>query len=368
MRLLAVNAGSSSLRCSVLEGEELVAEEHVGTPSPPGAADDATVLRRLIEEHRPDASVHRVVHGGARFQEPVVVDGATYSALAELAELAPLHNAAALHLLDEVRTLAPGLPAVACFDTAFFAGLPGAASTYAICEDWRVRLGIRRFGFHGLSHAWVASVVPTLVTEASGRLRIVSAHLGAGASLAAIAGGRAVDTTMGFTPLDGLVMATRSGALDPGAVTHLIRAGGLRPDDVEDGLEHRSGLLGLAGTADLAEVIEAAEAGQPKSALAYGVYLHRLRGAIAAMTAAMGGLDVLCFTGGAGEASATLRAHVCNGLGFLGCQVDAERNATPTGDRVLSSGGPPVVAVVHAREDLMMVRQATSVLEARRVR
>lgn len=362
MRLLTVNAGSSSLRCAVLDGEDVVAHEHLRAPEAPGDQSAATVLRRLIQRHAPDASVHRIVHGGARFTEPVVVDGATRSALDELVQLAPLHNTVALHLLDEVRTLAPGLPSVACFDTAFFADLPDAASTYAICEDWRVRLGIRRFGFHGLSHGWVASVMPHLIAEPSHRLRIVSAHLGAGGSLAAIAGGRAVDTTMGFTPIDGLVMATRSGSLDPGAVTHLIRVDGLGPDEVEDGLEQRSGLLGLAGSADLGEVIEAAEAGQPRSMLAYGVYLHRLRGAIAAMTAAMGGLDVLCFTGGAGEASATLRAHVCNGLEFLGCQVDAERNAAASGDRVISLDTRPVIAVVHAREDLMMARQATTLL------
>jgi acetate kinase len=194
---------------------------------------------------------------------------------------------------------------------------------------------------------------------------VVSAHLGAGASLAALVGGRPVDTTMGFTPLDGLVMATRCGSLDPGIVTHLIRADGIGPDEVEHALEHESGLLGLAGTADLAQVIEAARAGGSAATLGYGVYLHRLRAAVAAMVAAMGGLDVLCFTGGAGEGSAVLRADTCRGLGFLGIsslEDESGLGGTGPGDRVVSSGTGPVVAVVHTREDLVMADQAAAVL------
>lgn len=405
MRLLVVNAGSSSVKVSLLDGDTTLVDEHLPGP---GAA-TAHALQLLLDEHRPDATVHRIVHGGARFTGPLLVDAHAEAELEALADLAPLHNPPALALIDLLRRRASGLPVVACFDTAFFATLPAAASTYAVPEAWRVRLGVRRFGFHGLSHSWIASMVPGLLRRPARGLRVVSAHLGAGASLAAIVGGEPVDTTMGFTPLDGLVMATRCGSLDPGIVTHLIRAEGIGPDEVEHALEHDSGLLSLAGTADLAEVIEAARAGEAAAVLAYDVYLHRLRGAIAAMAAAMDGLDVLCFTGGAGEASAVLRADTCRGLGFLGIgeisgdsgDADApcapssttgpragardqstqgapkhsalapseahhERHATSAApapaDRILATGGGPIVAVVHAREDLVMAHLARKVL------
>jgi len=362
MRLLTVNAGSSSVKVSMLDGDTTVVEARLPAPG----AGTVEPLRRLLEEQCPEATVHRIVHGGHLFREAIVVDQGAESQIEALADLAPLHNPPALTLLDQVWRLAPQMPAVACFDTAFFADMPEVAATYAVPEEWRVRLGVRRFGFHGLSHAWVAERVPNLVGRPVQTLRLVSAHIGAGASLAAISGGKALDTTMGFTPLEGLVMATRCGSIDPGIVTHLIRADGISPDDMEDILEHRSGLRGLAGTDDLAKVIEAADAGEPRAILAYGVYVHRLRGAIAAMVAAMDGLDALCFTGGAGEASTVMRADVCAGLGFLGCSLDAEANAG-AGDRVISPGSEPAVVVLHAREDLVMAREATALLEQRGV-
>jgi acetate kinase len=267
-------------------------------------------------------------------------------ALRELAALAPLHQPKSLAALDAVGAALPDVPAVACFDTAFHATLPEAASTYALPAEWRERWGIRRYGFHGLSHAWAS--------RRAGGGRVVTCHLGAGASLAAVRDGRCVDTTMGFTPLEGLVMATRSGSVDPGLLLWLLEETGMAERDLANALEHESGLLALAGTADMRVVVA-------RGGLALDVYLHRLRAHIAAMTAALGGLDALVFTGGVGEHSPEVRAGAAAGLGFLGVQIDPERNAR--GDEEI--GGPPVrVLVVEAREDLEIARGTRRVLGA----
>ena len=210
-------------------------------------------------------------------------------------------NRSRLAALRAVSDALPGLPAVACFDTAFHATLPEAASTYALPVEWRERWRVRRYGFHGLSHAWIARRVPKMLGLESGGLRIVSCHLGAGASLCAIAGGRSVDTTMGFTPLEGLVMATRSGSVDPGLLLWLLERTDTNEQELAAALEHDSGLLGLAGSADMRDVVAGARGGDQRARLALGVYLHRLRAGIASMTAALDGLDVLVFTGGVGE-------------------------------------------------------------------
>ncbi len=219
------------------------------------------------------------------------------------------------------------MPAVACFDTAFHARIPAAASTYALPHEWRRRWNLRRFGFHGLSHAYASRRAAELAGVPVDGLRVVTCHLGAGASLAAVLSGVSVDTTMGFTPLDGLVMATRSGSVDPGLILWLEEHMGMGPSELGSALEYRSGLVGLAGTADMKAVLEAEAAGDEDASLAVEVYLHRLRGEIAAMAAALGGLDVLVFTGGVGERSAPIRARAADGLGFLGVGVDRARNA-----------------------------------------
>ncbi len=257
------------------------------------------------------------------------------------------------------------MPAVACFDTAFHASLPAAASTYALPAAWRSRWGLRRYGFHGLSHAYASTRATELLRAGpgAGESRIVTCHLGAGASLAAVRGGRSVDTTMGFTPLDGLVMATRSGSVDPGLVVWLAGHGGLSPAELGDGLETRSGLEGLAGTADMREVLSRTAAGDAEASLALDVYLHRLRASIAAMTATLGGLDALVFTGGIGERSAPIRAMAAEGLGFLGIAVDSSLNEDGEADREISQRGARVrVFVVAAREDLQIAREVRSVL------
>jgi len=360
LTLLTVNAGSSSTKCSVLdEHDETLARLDLppaGDPTVPQA------LARLVADYSPEASVHRLVHGGTRWHRAVMVDPVVAAELASLDDLAPLHNPPGRELIEAVRVLAPDLPAVACFDTAYFADLPEAAATYAVPAAWRENLGIRRYGFHGLSHAWAVRRAAALLDRETESLRIVTAHLGAGASLAATAAGRPLDTTMGFTPLEGLVMATRPGTVDPGALVEVLRRGGMSLEELSDALEHRSGLLSLAGTPDLAEVIAAAGRGERAGSLAYGVYLHRLVGSVGAMVGALGGVDLLVFTGGAGEASSVLRRDVCGRLAFLGLSLDPRRNQSGDGDRLISSGEGPNVAVVHAREDLEMARQARSLL------
>ena len=247
----------------------------------------------------------------------------------------------------------PGLPAVACFDTAFHASLPAAAATYAVPHRWRAELGVRRYGFHGLSHAYAVRRASGLLGRPIDELRIVSCHLGSGASLAAVAGGRSVDTTMGFTPLEGLVMATRSGTVDPGIVLWLQQHAGMAAAEVLDGLEHGGGLLALTGTADMRAVLNAVADGDAAARQGLEVYLHRLRAGIAAMAAAMGGIDVLVFTGGVGERSLAVRAGAAESLEFLGVSIDAGRNATGDADREISTDDAAVrTFVVAAREDI----------------
>jgi len=357
VRILVVNAGSSSLKLRLLgDDDEVLGTEDL---SPVDQLGDDDLGRALGKLGRFDAVGHRIVHGGDRYREPVVVEGDVRGELEALTDLAPLHQAKSLAALDAVTELAPDVPAVACFDTAFHATLPRAAATYAVPAEWRDRLHVRRYGFHGLSHAYAARRASAVVDEDG---RLVTCHLGAGASLAAVRGGRCVDTTMGFTPLEGLVMATRSGTVDPGAVLWLITRHALDPEAVAHTLEHESGLLALAGTADMAAVVEAREAGEPTAGLAFDVYVHRLRAAIAAMVASLGGLDALVFTGGVGENAPIVRAAAVAGLGFVGVALDAARNTSAVGGAagpeadITASGSSACVLVVGAREDLEIAR------------
>ena len=368
MQILVVNAGSSSLKLSVVDaaGRTVLARSH-----PALSGDDLVAAARGVLEAAPGvtASGHRVVHGGDRFQRPTIIDEAAEADLRALEDLAPLHNPPATQAIHVLHELRPDLPAVACFDTAFHATLPAAASTYALPTAWSERWPLRRFGFHGLSHAWIARRVPDLLDRPAAGLRLVSCHLGAGASLAAVEGGRSIDTTMGFTPLDGLVMATRSGSIDPGMLLWVQRHGRISPEDAESALDRDAGLLGLSGrSSDMREVVAGADAGDARCRLAFDVYLHRLRAGVAAMAAAMGGLDAIAFTGGVGEGSGRVRAAAAEGLGFVGVAVDAELNRAADGSRdmlITQPGSAVVAAVVHAREDLEIARQVTELLAAR---
>jgi acetate kinase len=346
VRVLVVNAGSSSLKLRMLgPDDELEAERDL-------APDDHDALAAAAAElPRPDAVGHRVVHGGERYRAAVRIDGEVVAALRALVDLAPLHQPAALAGIEAMDSVLPGVPAVACFDTAFHATLPAAAATYALPREWRERFGLRRFGFHGLSHAYAA--------RRAQAPRVVSCHLGAGASLAAVRAGTCVDTTMGFTPMEGLVMATRSGDVDPGLVLWLLRHGH-DADAIERGLDREGGLRGLAGDADMRAVLARDD---DEARLAVDVYVHRLRAAIAAMSAAMDGLDALVFTGGVGEHAAAIRERTAAGLGFLGIALDPAANAAATTDAQIGTRGAAVrTLVITAREDLEVSRQVRAAL------
>ena len=360
MRILVVNAGSSSLKLRLLgPGDEVIADRSFEAPRgeiEPGELEAG--LRGLGEV---DAVGHRIVHGGQRFHDAVRVDEDVVLALRELSDLAPLHQPKSLQALHAVTRELPAAAAVACFDTAFHARMPAAAATYALPAQWRERWSLRRYGFHGLSHGYAARRAADLLERRD--LRVVTCHLGAGGSLAAVREGRSVDTTMGFTPLEGLVMATRSGSLDPGLVLWLLEHTAISEAELASALEHSSGLRGLAGTADMREVLRRRDAGDDDAMLALEVYIHRLRGGIAAMAAALDGLDALVFTGGVGERSVPVREEACLGLGFLGVRLDPAANAAAAGDADVAAPEAAVrVLVVAAREDIEMAHQVRKVL------
>jgi len=364
-RILVVNAGSSSLKLRVLDSSDTVVAG-ADLPPPRGPEDRPVVAEAVAGLGGVDAVGHRIVHGGTAFLGPVRLDERVIGRIAALTSLAPLHQPKALTALDAVTAAIPDVPAVASFDTSFHAGMPEAAATYALPAPWRQRWDLRRYGFHGLSHAYATRRAGELLGVPVADLRLVTCHLGAGASLAAVAGGRSVDTTMGFTPLEGLVMATRSGSVDPGLVLWLADHVGMPPAELAATLEHRSGLLGLAGTADMREILVSAEAGDARASLALAVYLHRLRREIAAMTASLGGLDAIVFTGGVGEHSAPIRAMAADGLDYLGIRIDPSRNAdNASGDREIGVAGAPVRAlVVASREDVQIAADVRSVLDS----
>jgi acetate kinase len=363
VRVLVVNAGSSGVKLSLLgDGDETIASREIRAEA--AKADERALIDALRSEFaQADAVGHRIVHGGERYRDAVRVDAGVEEDLRALCDLAPLHQPKSIAALDAVAKQLPCIPAVACFDTAFHATLPPAARTYAVPEEWSERLRLRRYGFHGLSHGWIAKRVPELLEREAAGLRIVSCHLGAGASVCAIRDGRSLDTTMGFTPQEGLVMATRSGSVDPGMLVWLLQRGETTPSGLADALEHRSGLLGLCGSADMREVLLRADAGEQRATLALDVYLHSLRAGIAAMTAALGGLDALAFTGGVGERSAAIRERAVEGLGFLGLAIDGDRNGAAGGDDDVSvSPEGTRTLVVAAREDREIARQVRATL------
>jgi acetate kinase len=326
---LVLNAGSSSVKAALLAADGSVLWREQQTWSPLAAPDAA---QRLLETWLPSALApwlaspgtasspplafagHRVVHGGERFTAPIRLTPEVVAELAELAELAPLHNGPALLLMDALAAWRPDLEQWACFDTAFHATLPPQARTYAVPLSWR-QAGLRRFGFHGLNHQHVAE---TVARSHPGVMRLISCHLGAGCSLCAIAEGRSIATTMGFTPLEGLVMASRSGSLDPGLILHQLR-GGMKVEDLDRCLNRESGLLGLSGlSGDMAELRKARRQGHAGAELAIAVFLQRLLQEIGAMAASLGGVDLIALSGGIGEHDGELRRELEEGLAWLG--------------------------------------------------
>nr|WP_249420047.1 acetate/propionate family kinase [Rhabdothermincola salaria] len=369
---MVVNVGSSTVKLDVVaigggrvEGEASEGVRIVGEALDAPLEPDA--LERFLDR-APGIDVvgHRVVHGGPQQSGPAMITDDLLGDLDEVSVLAPLHNPPALQAIEVVRRLRPGLPAVACFDTTFHTTIPREAATYAVPAEWRDRWGLRVYGFHGLSHAYATRRAARMVGRRVEDLRVVTCHLGAGASLAAVRGGRSVATTMGFTPLSGLVMATRSGDVDPGALMWLQQQAGLGADEMTDLLLHRSGLAGLSGTSgDMREVLAGIADGDEACLLAWKVYNHRLRLGISAMVGTMSGLDVLVFTGGVAERAGSVRLSTCAWGAFLGLGIDDEANAAhaPDTDADLSEDGATVrTLVVHAREDLEVARQVSELL------
>ncbi len=362
MNILVVNAGSSSLKLSVIGKDEATLAETEFEGAPEGATHDGALLHFIDAQRDLGAAGHRIVHGGAELRAPVIVDDAVRAQLETTAQLAPLHVPPALAVLDKVREHT-SLTQGACFDTAFHASLPAATTTYAIPLSWREDFGIRRYGFHGLSCAWSLRRAASLLGRPPASLQLVVAHLGAGASVTAIRDGHSVDTSMGFTPLEGLVMATRSGSVDPGALFFLQTHGGIGPAAMNDRLERDSGTLGLGGSADMREILARAAASDASAALARDVYVHRARALLSGVAASLDRLDAIVFTGGVGENAGEIRSRICAGLGVLGVVTPAG-TTVPHCDAVISAPTADVaVLVVRAREDLEISREVRELID-----
>ncbi|MET8579269.1 acetate kinase [Streptomyces collinus] len=389
-RVLVLNSGSSSVKYQLLDmrdgsrlatglveriGEQTSRLRHTG-PDGGGAreqngpiADHEAALKAVAEELARDgagldspelaAIGHRVVHGGLFFTEPTVIDEAVLTEIERLIPVAPLHNPANLTGIRTARALRPDLPQVAVFDTAFHTTMPEAAARYAIDPRIADRHRIRRYGFHGTSHAYVSRETARLLGKDPSEVNVIVLHLGNGASASAVEKGRCVDTSMGLTPLEGLVMGTRSGDLDPAVIFHLARVGGMSMEEIDTLLNKRSGLFGLCGDNDMREIRRRIDEGDEEAALAFDIYIHRLKKYIGAYYAVLGRVDAVAFTAGVGENAAAVREAALSGLDGLGLAVDGERNAV-RGDepRLISPQGARVaVAVVPTDEELEIATQ-----------
>jgi acetate kinase len=387
MKILVCNWGSSSLKFSLFEAEEelLLAEGGVDWSRKPTRlvirqADRPEIREELKLEKHADAVVrilkdlqagssaaldgledlravgHRVVHGGERYTSSVRITPEVKQAIEELAELAPLHNPAALAGITAVEQVLPDVPQVAAFDTAFHSTLSEAARTYPIPKKWTREWGIRRYGFHGLSHSYCAGRAVEMIDRRD--LRIVIAHLGNGASVSAVRGGVCVDTSMGFTPLEGLMMGTRSGTVDPGMLIYLLRHKKLDVNGLDNALNYQSGLLGVSGiSSDLRQVLPRLPR-NPDARLAVDVYVHRIVQTIGAMAATLGGIDALVFTAGVGERAVEIRKRVCEKFNYLGLVLDQAANETCKPDADIATRASTVrILVIATREDLTIVRE-----------
>lgn len=382
--LLVLNCGSSSLKYDLFtwpdgpgDAPERVSSGVVTEIGRPEAPDHEAALHVALEELRGDgpgldtlaAVAHRVVHGGPDLSDPVVVDERALRAIEEASVLAPLHNPPALAGIRAVRDRWPEVPQVAVFDTAFHRTLPPAASTYALPRDLAAQHHVRRWGFHGISHQYVTRTAAATLGVPVDEVRLVVCHIGNGVSVTAVRDGRSIDTSMGFTPMDGAVMGTRTGSLDPGVVFHLARRTGLPLDELEDLLLHRSGMRGLCGDSDLRRVRERADAGDAEAVAALAVYTHRLRAFVASYLGQLPGLHAVVFTAGVGEHDPALRSEVVGPLAHLGLTLDPVANAAVVGAASgpvrIDTGGGPAVLVVATDEGAEVARQARSALPGR---
>jgi acetate kinase len=376
--VLVINSGSSSLKFQLLEPASGISRasgivERIGEASS-AVADHEAALRRAFDELA-DAGIelktvgltavgHRVVHGGRQFHRPTLLDDAVVAELEGLSELAPLHNPPSVKGIEVARKLLPDVPHVAVFDTAFFYDLPQEAATYAIERGLAERWQIRRYGFHGTSHRYVSEQAAAFLDRPLNSLNQIVLHLGNGASASAIAGGRPVDTSMGLTPLEGLVMGTRSGDIDPSVVSYLWRRAEMGVAEIESTLNQRSGVLGLAGERDFRRLHQMIESGDSAAQLAYDVFIHRLRKYIGAYLAVLGHTDVVSFTAGIGENDALMRRDASAGMGELGIMLDEDRNLAPEtrARRISGDDSPIAVLVVPTNEELAIARDCVRLL------
>ena len=371
MNILALNVGSSSLKFRLFQimpdGEKVLTEDTLERLDA-GALPDA--VQKAIEQCKPfgiDAVGHRVVQGGARFFEPTRVTPAVLQDLRGLKELDPLHNPTEVAMIEAAQRLLPDAPSVAVFDTAFHRTLPEVAWRYALPADLADRLGLRRYGFHGISHRYVSGRLLECLGRGPAGTRLITCHLGNGASICALRDGASIDTSMGLTPLEGLVMGSRSGDVDPGLLLYLLRTQGMTPEQLDDMLNHDSGLKGLAGRSDVRDLEQAAGQGDKQADMALEIFAYRVRKYLGAYAAALGGLDAVAFTGGIGERGAGMRARICQGLDFLGLRLDAERNGAATGSeaaKISTDASPVSVWVIPTDEERQIAREVAALLQS----
>jgi acetate kinase len=392
MKVLVLNAGSSTIKFSLLEsaGEAVLldgladwssrpAKLAIRRPGTRPVESTLTVeghreaARHLLEKLAHDeadllggvgAVGHRVVHGGPTYSAGVCVDAEVKRRIGELGELAPLHNPVAVEVIEAAETAWPGVPHIACFDTAFHSTLSPAARTYSLPRSWSAKWGLRRYGFHGLSNAYCADRAQRMLGRGPDGFRLINCHLGNGCSVTAVRDGKSVDTSMGFTPLEGLTMGTRSGSVDPGLLLYVLRSKGVTPDELDRVLNQESGLLGVSEIAsDMRQVLESAALGNEDSSLAVNIFVHRLRQTIGAMAAVLGGVDALVFTAGIGENAAPVRAAACEGLAYLGLELDAAANAAGKPDAdIAANRSPGRILIIATREDVTILREAVRVI------
>lgn len=365
MRVLVLNAGSSTLKFGYYDmpAEKTLAAgvvEHAGTPDAPG------LIAQLAAHGAPDAVAHRVAHGGTEFSAAVRIDAGVLERIRGLVPLAPLHNPANLAGIEAAVEAFPECPQVAVFDTAFHQSMPEYAWRYAVPDAWRRDYGVRRYGFHGSSVRYAAETAARELGRDPGDLALVVLHLGNGASATAVRDGRSIDTSMGMSTLDGLVMGTRCGDLDPAVPGYLAREAGLAPAEIDRLLHEQSGLLALCGASDMREIGRRAEAGDASAELALEVFCHRARRHVGALAVTLGRLDALVFTGGIGEHRADVRARICAGLEVLGVRLDTERNLAPgpLPEQLQAAGSSAAVLVIAADEALQIARETVQLLGA----
>ena len=382
MNVLVLNAGSSTIKCALFHMKELSVEPQ--SPLWRGSIDwskgeangrdrHEAVEKLLASAWSGDAKVlngpqdiamvgHRVVHGGEQFSKPTRINSTVKQAIKDLSPLAPLHNPANLQGIEMLEQLLPGIPQVAVFDTAYHRTISEEAATYAGPYDWR-EWGIRRYGFHGISHEYCAKRAGHIISKELSSLKVVTCHLGNGCSLASTREGRCVDTTMGFTPMEGMMMGTRCGSIDPGILLYFLRNEKMDPEKLDLLLNFQSGLKGICGDSDMRLILARRNQKDQRAELAFSMFVHHLKRCIGWMTASMDGVDVLVFTAGIGESASEVRKETCQGLSHLGISLDLQKNINSTADRDISGKGSKVkILVIHTREEWSIAEKTLKIL------